>query len=282
MHPTSVLALARATHLGPVLAVTFLATAIAVGAGATAAVAGTLAAAALAGQLSVGWSNDWIDAERDIAVGRRDKPVVTGQVSPGTLRRAAVGAVAACVPLSLALGWRAGLLHLGAVGAAWAYNAGLKSTPWSWAPYAAAFGAMPSVATLSLPAPALAQWWATGAGALLGVGAHLVNVVPDLDDDAATGVRGLPHRLGRRRTALAAAVVLLAASSLVVVGPPATPGAWAWAALAAATALTGAGAVVALRHGRSRVPFGASIAVAGVNVALFVLAGSTIAGSALT
>src|SRR3712207_7375206 len=35
----------------------------------------------------------------------------------------------------------------------------------------------------------------------LGVGAHLLNVLPDLEDDAATGVRGLPHVLGPRRIA---------------------------------------------------------------------------------
>ena len=58
--------------------------------------------------------------------------------------------------------------------------------------------------------------------ALLGVGAHLLNVLPDLDDDAATGVRGLPHRLGPRRIAPVAAAVLVAASIVVLVGaaPP--------------------------------------------------------------
>ena len=35
-----------------------------------------------------------------------------------------------------------------------------------------------------------------GAAAALGSAAHFVNVLPDLADDAATGVHGLPHRLG--------------------------------------------------------------------------------------
>lgn len=274
-------ALAHATHLGPTLAVTGLATALALGAGLAPARSALLGAAALAGQLSVGWSNDWIDAERDVAVGRTDKPVVTGRVRATTLRTGALGAAAACVPLSLALGLRAGLLHLAAVGAAWAYNAGLKSTPLSWAPYAFAFGAMPSVVTLALPAPALAQSWATSAGALLGVGAHLANVLPDLDDDHSTGVRGLPHRLGRSTTALLAAAALLAATAAVVLGPPGPPSSGGWLALAGVGALAASGSVVALRRPASRFPFTASIAIAVVDVALLVLAGGTLAGSPL-
>ena len=56
------------------------------------------------------------------------------------------------------------------------------------------------------------------AGALLGVGAHLVNVLPDLADDEATGVRGLPHRIGARRLPVVAAGVLAAGSLVVALG----------------------------------------------------------------
>ena len=272
-------ALARATHLGPTVAVTALATALAAAVGAGPRTAVVVALATLTGQLSVGWSNDWIDAGRDAAVGRTDKPTVTGAVGPATLRTGAFLALGACVPASLALGWRAGVLHLAAVAAAWAYNLGLKATVWSWAPYAFAFGALPSVVTLTLPGYPLAQPWATGTGALLGVGAHLANVLPDFDDDAATGVRGLPHRLGRLATGALASVALLGASALAVVGPAGPPSAWAWAALGAAAVLTVAGGVVALRRPRSRFPFTATIAIAVVDVALLLLAGADLVGS---
>ena len=53
-----------------------------------------------------------------------------------------------------------------------------------------------------------------------GAGAHFANVLPDLDDDARTGVRGLPHRLGAARSAVAAAGLLLAATVTLVFGPP--------------------------------------------------------------
>ncbi len=133
---------------------------------------------------------------------------------------ACIVAVVACVVLSLALGLAAGLLHLGCVASAWAYNLGLKSTVWSWVPYAVSFGGLTAVVTLA-DGEAPPWWWPVGA-ALLGVGAHLLNVLPDLDDDAATGVRGLPHRLGPRRIAPVAAAVLVAASAVVLVGaaPP--------------------------------------------------------------
>lgn len=268
-------ALVRAAHAPPAAAVTLIAGAYAVGpAGASPGRALLVVAAVLAGQLSIGWSNDWIDAQRDLAVGRADKPVVRGEVTPATLRAGALAAVVACAGLSLALGVRAALLHALLVGSGWAYNARLKSTAWSWAPYALAFGALPSVATAAVPGGATsAPWWATAGGALLGVGAHLANVLPDLEDDAATGVRGLPHRLGRRGTAFGAAGVLLVAVLVVVLGPPGAPGAAGVLALAGATLLAGSGAVVALVRTTSRWPFTAAMLVAGLAVVLLVATG---------
>lgn len=267
-------ALVRAAHAAPAAAVTLFAGAYAAGAtDATAGRAVLVAAAVLAGQLSVGWSNDWIDAGRDLAVGRVDKPVVAGEVTRALLRRAALVAATACVVLSLALGWRAGLLHVVLVAVAWSYNAGLKSTPWSWAPYAVAFGGLPSVATLAVPGGGIAPAWTTTGAALLGVGAHLANVLPDLEDDAATGVRGLPHRLGRRGTALAAALVLLVAVLVVVLGPAGATSAGAWAALGAAAALAGSAVATSLLRPRSRWPFTAAMLTAGLAVVLLVVTG---------
>ncbi|AYG78700.1 hypothetical protein DWB77_00808 [Streptomyces hundungensis] len=57
---------------------TVLVTALAVMAGRGLAGSVAVAAAVLTGQLSVGWCNDAVDAHRDTACGRRDKPVATG------------------------------------------------------------------------------------------------------------------------------------------------------------------------------------------------------------
>ncbi|MCW2613960.1 MAG: hypothetical protein JWN08_954, partial [Frankiales bacterium] len=211
-----VVALVRASHPEPTAAVTGIATALAVSAGLGARSLVVLLAF-LTGQLSVGWSNDWIDAARDRGSARADKPVARGELPQTAVRTAALVAVGLCVPLSLAMGPAPGLLHLAAVAAAWAYNARLKATALSWLPYALAFGAVPSIVTLGRDA--VAPWWATAAGALLGVGAHLCNVLPDLEQDLAQGIRGLPHRLGPARSAAGAAVLLLAAAGLLAVGP---------------------------------------------------------------
>ena len=271
---TTIGGLARSCHLGPTLAVTALTTALAVGVGADARTCALIGAAIFTGQLSVGWSNDWIDAARDHAVGRRDKPIVAGAVTTRMVRTAALVALACCVPLSLATGWRAGSVHLLAVGAAWGYNLGLKSTPWSWAPYALSFGLLPAFVALALPGHPWPAGWAVAAAAMLGIGAHLANVVPDLDDDRSTGVHGLPHRLGRTASSLLAPAVLLTATGLIVLGPAGRPSASAWPGLVAATAIVAIGAVVAFTRAGSRVPFYLTMAVAAVDVVLLVAAGT--------
>ena len=48
---------------------------------------------------------------------------------------------------------------------------------------------------------------------------HLTNVLPDLDDDARTGIRGLPHRMGGRPSAALAAAAALAGAVAVTLGP---------------------------------------------------------------
>lgn len=267
------LPLLRASHPEPTAAVTALATALAVSTGlGWRSLLVTLAF--LTGQLSVGWSNDWIDAARDRRTGRDDKPVARGQLAVARVRAAALLAACLCVPASLALGWRAGLLHLAAVAAAWGYNARLKATLLSWAPYAFAFGAVPSIVTLARDAPVLAPWWATAAGALLGVGAHLCNVLPDLEEDLATGVRGLPHALGPARSGTLAAALLLSASVLLAVGPG-RPGAVSVVTVVLAAAVTVGGLVRARRPG-SRAAFRAAMLVAAVSVGLLVARGAVL------
>lgn len=232
-----------------------------------------VAAAFLSGQLSVGWSNDWFDAQRDVSVGRSDKPVVQG-LPVQSVRTAALLAATACFPLSLLLGVRAGLVHLVAVGSAWLYNRRLKSTAWSVAPYALSFGLVPSVVTLSLPGSPWAPWWATGAGALLGIGAHGANVLPDLDDDLASGIRGLPHRLGRQTTTVVSGLALVGATALLAFGPGLTvPGA---VGLVASPVILAVGLVLARRPG-SRAAFLAVLVVAAVDVVLLVLRGAVLA-----
>ncbi len=206
--------LARASHFQPTVAVTAFTTALAVGAGRGWGAA-RVGSAALAGQLAVGWSNDYLDRDRDQRAGRTDKPIAAGEVSAELVRNCAIAAALGCVPLSLLSGWRAAGVHGVAVGAAFGYNAFLKGTAASVVPYIAAFGALPAFVTLGgrsghLPPPA-----ATLAAALMGGGAHFINVLPDLETDSLTGVRGLPHRLGATGSLVVGAALLGCATAIV-------------------------------------------------------------------
>lgn len=272
--PTRALALLQAAHPLPALAVTGAAGALAAGAGQPAS--GVLKAVlmVLAGQASIGWSNDAWDWRRDAAAGRRDKPVARGAVGPRPVWLAAVGAAGLCVPLSLWYGVAAGLVHLVAVASAWAYNRWVKATAWSFAPYALSFGLLPVFVVLGLPGTPLPPWWAVAAGALLGVGAHLANALPDLADDLATGVRGAPHRLGPGATRWLATALLVAASVLLALAPDTTPGRLGSVGVLGALVVVGVLAVVGLAgRDRSRLPFHAAMAIGLVDVALLVARG---------
>ena len=260
-------ALLRASHPGPTVAVTALTALLGVGAGHSLRTGALVTAAVAAGQLTIGWSNDLIDAGRDRQVGRHDKPVARGEVSAPVVRRALGVAWVLCVGLSLACGLASAAVHLAlGVASGWGYNLGLKRTLWSAVPYAVAFGSLPAVVSLALPEHRLPPVWMVAAGALLGVGAHLLNALPDLADDLETGVRGLPHRLGAHRLRWLAPAVLLAASAVTVFGPAATAGGWAWGALAICLALCGVAVA-----GRGRVPFAAAVGIAAVDVVTLVL-----------
>jgi 4-hydroxybenzoate polyprenyltransferase len=209
------LGLVRACHFQPTLAVVTVTTGLAIIAGRGAAGCVAVAVAVLAGQLSTGWSNDWFDAGRDRAVGRMDKPIVSGAVRVGTVRAAACTALVAAVPLSLLSGWRAAVVHLVAIGSAWAYNLGLKATLFSPLPYALSFGLLPAFVTLGLPGHPWPRPDVMVATALLGVGAHFVNTLADREDDARSGITGLPQRMSTR-AALFTGVALLVGCAVTV------------------------------------------------------------------
>lgn len=261
--------LLAAAHFGPTVAVTLVTGLLAVSGDLDRGAAVVVVAAVFTGQLTIGWANDLLDAERDRAVGRSDKPIAAGRVPHTLVRGALVTAALACVALSAATGVRSALVHLVlVVGMGQAYNLGVKGTVWSWVPYAVAFGSLPAVVSLAADDPTSAPWWMLAAGATLGVGAHLLNTLPDLADDESTGVRGLPHRLGAGRSRLLAALLLAVASLAAGLGPPGAPGAVVIAGLAGGALLL---AVAVL--GRGRLPFQAAMVLALLDVVLLVAAG---------
>ena len=196
--------LLASSHPGPTVTVTVLATVLAAASGHALGIVVLVALAVFAGQLSIGLANDWIDADRDRAVGRSDKPVARGLIAVGTVRTAAFVTAGVAVVLSLFLGPVAAVAHVVLVAAGWAYDAGLKRSVASVVPFVVAFGLLPVVAVAAGPDGGWPATWAIATGAVFGIAIHCTNVLPDLVDDAATGVRGFPHRLGLHASGIVA------------------------------------------------------------------------------
>jgi 4-hydroxybenzoate polyprenyltransferase len=232
--------LIAACHPGPTLVVTsgltVLAAALGVGPRSTTLVF----LAILTGQLSIGWANDAHDAASDSDAGRSEKPVVRGWISSRSLWVAAWIAVTLCIPLSIAAGGLiGGLAHVTAVASAWAYDLWLKTTLWSFLPYAVSFGLLAPFLTHSLTPAQPAAPWSVAALSLLGVGAHLANGIPDIDADRRSATEGLVAHLGRRWAALLCVGALLGAATLVVGQLDLPP-------MRSVALLTGAAAVLAI------------------------------------
>jgi heme o synthase len=272
--------LLKASHPEPGGAVTLAMTLLAIGVGHRGWAIAGVAAGIGATQLSVGWVNDWLDADRDLAAGRTDKPVASGVVSRRTVGISGLLASLAIPLLGLPFG-PAATICLTLIGIfALLYDWPLKSTPLSVLPYLVAFGLMPAFVVIALPGHPWPPAWLVAAGALLGGGAHFANVLPDLADDAATGVVGLPHRIGAAWSQVAAGGLLLAATLTLVFGPPGPP---SWPGIAAAAAalvvlpLGWYAGRKAIRRGTRQVAmFRSVIVVALLDVVLLVFSGRVV------
>lgn len=263
-----------AAHLGPTLVVTLVTVTLAAVSGLEPERIVLVGIMMLANQLSIGWSNDAIDARRDLEAARHDKPVVRGDVSARTLLVLAITAAATAVAVSLLLGPALAAAHAVALGSGWAYNLGLKRTLAATGCYVVSFGLIPLLVTLAREQPSMAAWWAIAMGALLGLAAHFANVLPDLDEDRRHGIRSLPHRLGARPAGVAALSALALAGLLGALGPAQlTP--LSLLGATATVALLVAGVIVVVRAPHSRALF--RIIMAAAVAAVVTLAG--VAGS---
>lgn len=264
----SPLRLLRACHPLPALAVTVFGALLAGGMGHSPGGVAAVAVTVALSQLSVGWANDAIDAGRDIAVGRTDKPLAGDPAGRRTVAVAAVVATALTVAACLAWGWPAGAWFLAALISAQLYNWPLKATPVSIVPYLVSFACLVVFVSTARPGAPLPPGWLVAAAALLAGAAHLLNAVPDLADDAATGIHGLPQRLGARRSLLAASGLLLAATVVLLAGarPP------LWAGIGAL--LTTVALIIIGWYAAPLTAFRALLAVAVVDLVLLVLSGA--------
>jgi len=209
-------ALLRCGHPAPAAAVTVLSGLLGLLVGHRLAGIALIAGVIGSSQLAVAWANDAIDADRDRAVRRADKPLVA-QWPQGRPYVAGAAVLASLLMAALALyagPAKAALAAIVGLVSAQLYNWPLKATAFSIVPYIISFAAIPYFIVAAVPASPPMELVA--AAAAFGGAAHLLNAVPDLADDQATGVRGLPQRLGAQRSRrIAAALTGLAVFALL-------------------------------------------------------------------
>ena len=160
------------------------------------------------GQLVVGWSNDLYDYEDDLKHNRIKKPLVSGVIS----RKYLTNWLRFMVPFAFVanlfgpLGFKGGLVYMFGISMGVAYNFYFKYNRFSWLPYALAFAALPSCVAISNGVTPPVWMWL--GGAIFGSAAHFINVIKDIDQDRASGIGGLPQRLGERNSIVAAIALI--------------------------------------------------------------------------
>ena len=174
-----------------------------------------IALGVLLGQLIVGWTNDLHDYVDDLRHKRISKPLVSGLITPEQLRTAifVVTPLAVVVNLFGPLGLKGGAVYLLGIGFGLAYNFYFKYTAFSPLPYVIAFAALP--ASIVLAVDKTPPLWMMAAGSLLGVAAHVANVLKDFEEDGQSGIRSFPRIIGERASRFAISVILLATTLLL-------------------------------------------------------------------
>jgi 4-hydroxybenzoate polyprenyltransferase len=206
--------LRQASHFGPTLIVTAIAFAFGTyywWEGPAYVIAFTVAT----GQLVVGWSNDLYDFQDDLKHNRTNKPLVSGLITQKYLQRW----LTFMVPFSFLanlfgpLGFKGGMVYMLGIACGVAYNFYFKFSALSPLPYAIAFAALPSSIAISKDiTPPVWMWLG---GALFGMAAHFINVIKDMEQDQVSGIKGLPQRLGSKKS-IAVAAALIATGVLAI------------------------------------------------------------------
>ena len=160
------------------------------------------------GQLVVGWSNDLYDLDDDLKHQRTKKPLVSGLITKQYLHKW----LRFMVPFSFVanllgpLGIKGGLVYMLGISCGVAYNFYFKFSWLSPLPFAIAFAALPSSIVISKDInPPL---WMLFGGALFGMAAHFINVIKDMNEDQASGIKGLPQLLGKTKSIVVAAILI--------------------------------------------------------------------------
>ena len=214
MARNSLLALLKASHFGPTIAVTTVSFLLATSLW-WEGPAYVIAFGVFLGQLLVGFTNDLIDYPDDLKHNRLSKPLVSGELTTSKLRRAIKVVIPFTILLNILgpLGIKGGLIYLFGVGMGVSYNFYFKSTLLSPIPYALAFAAL--VSSIVISTDRTPPLWLITAAALLGVAAHFANVLKDLDQDLESKIKGLPQHIGKKGSRLITSLLLILATFIL-------------------------------------------------------------------
>lgn len=271
MRLANLLFLIRSSHPIPSLAVATFCFLFAIGISLSPVQVLLIGFAILFQQLSIGLSNDWLDAERDKVAMRSGKPVAAGTVGLTQVRNSAFVAALIAIFLASYLGLVPLLMMLVGLAAGWAYNLGMKAHWSSVIPYAIGFGILPIFVIGTGEAFTPASAWTVAVAALLGISAHFANVLPDLIADRQTGVQALPHILGQKISAVVITSTALAASVIILTQASNLSPVIAWLGFSITLVLAGSASVLSLRADPPRIIFPLLMIASLVNVVLLML-----------
>jgi 4-hydroxybenzoate polyprenyltransferase len=202
-------------------------------------------------QFCIGVINDVVDLPEDKAA-KPYKPLVRGVIRRSTAMRA--GVVLGAIGLAIAATINVETLGFDALalGAGLAYDLGLRRTPLSWVPWWAGMVVLPLegyASAGSIPSRLLLLVPLT---ALIAIGLHFANALPDIDGDRRSGRRSLPVILGERVSRWFGPIGLATAGVIAaLVAGPLGQGGWVfWGGLAVLAV-----GIVAVTVTRSRRPF---------------------------
>jgi 4-hydroxybenzoate polyprenyltransferase len=172
-------------------------------------------------QSAIGAANDLFDRELDVAA-KPSKPIPSGAITPFSAAVVALVCGGGAIALAATLGAPAFALAMLGLACGLAYDASLKRSVASAVPFMIAIPTLPLWVWVSLDRWDGVLWWIVPLGALIGLSLHVANTLPDIESDAAHGVRGLTHRLGVQRSkvlawsSFGAALVLAVAIAPVI------------------------------------------------------------------
>lgn len=149
-------------------------------------------------QMAIGALNDYVDLPLDRQT-KPWKPLVRGDLQPRTALWLTIVGLLAGLFVVAALGTLAVVLAMVGAGAGIVYNLYLKTTVWSWFPYLVGLPLLPVWVWIAIRGWDIRLLLLYPLGALMVIGLHLADTLPDIDADKEHGVQGFAHRLGARR-----------------------------------------------------------------------------------